>query len=116
MTEDKEQMLFIQWFRREYPGVLIHSIPNGGHRYIAVATKMKATGAVPGMPDLFIPAWNLWVEMKRTKGGILSKQQKDIIQYLLGVGHRVIVGHGCADAQDKILKELNLGKDTACFA
>lgn len=103
-SEDHEQTLFVQWFRRNYPGVLIHSIPNGGHRHIAVAAKLKVTGAVKGVPDLHIPAWSLWVEMKRAKGGSLSQEQKEIIAYLDGIGDKVIVGRGFEDAKQQILE------------
>lgn len=103
-SEDYEQMMFVQWFRRAHPGVLIHSVPNGGHRHIAVAAKIKATGSVAGIPDLFIPAWNLWIEMKRQQGGTLSAQQREIIKYLEGVGHAVIVGKGCEDAKTKLME------------
>jgi len=102
ISEDQEQMLFVQWFRRQHPTVRIFSIPNGGARHPAVAAKLKATGTVAGVPDLFIPAWKLWVEMKRSKGGRLSDMQKDWIAYLEGVGHTVIVGHGFDDAMAKV--------------
>jgi hypothetical protein len=64
---------------------------------------LKAEGVVPGVPDLFIPAWNTWVEMKRSRGGRLSTEQNDWIEYLTGAGHTVIVGYGFEDARDKIL-------------
>ncbi len=106
-SEDHEQTLFVQWFRRRYPGVLIHSIPNGGHRHIAVAAKLKVTGAVKGVPDLHIPAWSVWVEMKRVKGGSLSPEQKEIIAYLESIGDKVIVGKGFEDAKAQILEISN---------
>ena len=101
-SEDHEQMMLVQWFRRTYQGVLIFSVPNGGHRHPAVAAKMKATGVIKGVPDLFVPAWRLWVEMKRTKGGSLSPEQKDIIKQLESVGYWVIVGKGADDAKRQI--------------
>jgi len=101
-SEDQEQMLFVQWFRRQYPGIRIFAVPNGGHRHPAVAAKLKATGTVAGVPDLFIPAWATWVEMKRENGGRLSPVQKDWIAYLESIGHWVIVGHGFEDAREKI--------------
>jgi hypothetical protein len=101
-SEDHEQMLFVQWFKRTYPETRIMSIPNGGHRHIAVAAKMKATGQAPGVPDLFVPEWLLWVEMKRETGGIVSPVQKDWIAYLESIGHRVIVGRGFEDAKRQI--------------
>jgi hypothetical protein len=102
MTEDQEQMLFVQWFRRQYPTIRIFSIPNGGARHPAVAAKLKATGTSAGVPDLFIPAWSTWVEMKRAKGGRLSEVQKDWIAYLESIGHKVLVGHGFEDAMAKV--------------
>ena len=108
-TEDQEQMYFVQWFRRTYPTVKIYSTPNGGARHIAVAVKMKATGQSKGVPDLCIPAWRLYIEMKRIKGGKLSPDQKDWIQYLESVGYSVIIGFGALDAQNKLIKG-NYGK------
>ena len=101
-SEDHEQMMLVQWFRRTYPDVRIFSVPNGGHRHPAVAAKLKATGVASGVPDLFIPAWGLWVEMKRTKGGSLSPEQKDWRDYLQSVGYWVIVGKGADDAKRQI--------------
>lgn len=109
VSEDQEQMLFVQWFRRQYPQVRIFAVPNGGHRHPAVAAKLKATGTVAGVPDLYIPAWKIWVEMKRAKGGVLSAHQKDWIQYLEGIGDTVIVGHGFEDAKQKVLTSVNGG-------
>lgn len=105
-SEDQEQMLFVQWFKRTYPEIRIFSIPNGGHRHPAVAAKMKATGQSPGVPDLFIPAWSLWVEMKRQKGGALSDVQKDWILYLQGLQMHVIVGKGFEDAKAQTLQHI----------
>ena len=111
-SEDHEQMMLVQWFRRTYPEVRIFSVPNGGHRHPAVAAKMKATGVVKGVPDLFVPAWHLWVEMKRTKGGSLSPEQKDWIAYLESVGFCCIVGKGADDAKRQISAFFNERKDT----
>ena len=111
-SEDHEQMMLVQWFRRTYEGVLIFSVPNGGHRHPAVAAKMKATGVIKGVPDLFVPAWRLWVEMKRVKGGSLSAEQKDWIQYLESVNYWCIVGKGAEDAKAKISAFFDQHKDT----
>lgn len=98
-SEDHEQMHFVQWFRRSYPGVLIYAIPNGGARHPAVAAKMKATGVTKGIPDLHVPAWSLWIEMKRQKGGTVSPEQKDQMAYLTGIGHTCLVCAGNEIAQ-----------------
>jgi len=97
---------FINWFRAKYPQVLIFAIPNGEKRAITVAKRLKAEGVVRGIPDLFIPQFNLWVEMKRISGGRLSPEQRAMIQYLEGIGQKVIVGKGAADASRQILEFL----------
>ena len=103
-SEDYEQMMFVQWFRRTYKDVLIFSIPLGGYRHPAVAAKLKVTGTVKGIPDLFIPEWSLWIEMKKTKGGKVSDEQKEMIKYLQSVEYHVIVGFGAEDAKAQILE------------
>ena len=101
-TEHEEQRELVRWFRQTWPGVRIHAIPNGGARSKATAGRLKAEGVASGVPDLFVPAWRLWIEMKRTKGGSLSPEQKDWIAYLEGCGYQCIVGRGAEDAKLKI--------------
>ena len=102
-NEDLEQITFIQWFKRTYKDILIFHIPNGGKRSITQAMKFQKMGVTPGIPDLYIPAWRLWIEMKRRKGGVLSKDQNEIITYLESIGDSVIVGKGWEDARSKVL-------------
>lgn len=101
-TEHAEQVTFVNWFRDEYPNVLIFAIPNGELRAISVAQRLKAEGVVSGIPDLFIPEWNIWIEMKRQKGGKVSKEQKEIHGHLRTIGHTVIIGYGHKDAIEKL--------------
>lgn len=82
--------------------MLIHSVPNGGKRHAAVAAKMRLEGLVPGMPDLHVPEWGLWIEMKRTRGGRLSPVQREIIARLEAIGDTVIVGRGWIDALEQV--------------
>jgi len=103
-SEHEEQVGFINWFRAKYPDVLIFAIPNGEKRAISVAKRLKAEGVVRGIPDLFIPQWTLWVEMKRVSGGRLSPEQKSMIIYLESVGQTVIIGKGATDASKKIME------------
>ena len=103
-SEHDEQVGFVLWFRARFPGVLILAVPNGGKRHPGTARKLKAEGVVPGVPDLFVPEWSLWVEMKRAKGGRLSPDQRQVIAYLEGIGHSVIVGHGAEDASRQLIE------------
>ena len=108
-SEHSEQVGFINWFRVKYPQVLIFAIPNGEKRAITVAKRLKAEGVVRGIPDLFIPQWTLWVEMKRISGGRLSPEQRGMIQYREGIGQKVIVAKGAADASKQILEHCDAG-------
>jgi hypothetical protein len=69
---------------------------------MAQGAALKAEGVSSGVPDLFVPEWGLWVEMKRSIGGTVSPAQRDWIGYLNGIGHHVVVGHGFEDAKAKI--------------
>lgn len=102
-SEHFEQRELVRWFRQTYKGVRIFAIPNGGVRSLSTAAKLKAEGVSSGVPDLCIPAWRLWIEMKRIKGGALSAEQKDWISYLEGVDYWCIVGKGAEDAKAKII-------------
>ena len=113
-SEHVEQRELISWFRKRYPGVLIYAIPNGGKRGKAEAMRLKCEGVTSGIPDLHIPAWCLWIEMKTETGGKLSADQKVMISHLDSIGHSVIVGYGKKDAIEKILSYCE--KNTLHFA
>jgi hypothetical protein len=106
MTESEEQIGFINWFRAKFPGVLIFHIPNGGFRSIKTAHRLKIEGVVAGIPDLYVPYLNLWIEMKMPKGK-LSERQKEVIEYLKSIDHTVIVGYGAEDASRQVMDHLN---------
>ena len=101
-SEHLEQVRLVSWFRRQWPEVRIFAIPNGGGRSMAQGASLKAEGVTAGVPDLYVPAWGLWVEMKKATGGTVSPAQKDWIAYLEGIGHRVIIGRGFEDAKWQI--------------
>ena len=107
ISEHLEQAHLVMWFRRAYPDTLIFAIPNGGLRSKSQAMKLKVEGVVPGIPDLFVPEWKLWIEMKKVKGGVVSKEQQLMIKYLQSVGYSVIVGFGAEDAKAQILENRN---------
>ena len=104
-SEHLEQVRLVSWFRKTYPDTRILAIPNGGIRSASQGANLKAEGVSAGVPDLFVPAWSLWVEMKREKGGTVSPAQKDWIGYLESIGHQVIVGRGFDDAKAQIIKK-----------
>lgn len=111
-TEHEEQRELVRWFRQTHRGVRIFSIPNGGARSITTAARLKVEGVSAGVPDLFIPVWKLWIEMKRIKGGVVSADQKDWIKYLEEVGYCAKVCKGADDAKEQITAFLNQHKGT----
>jgi hypothetical protein len=101
-SEHYEQARLVMWFRQTYRPMRIFAIPNGGLRSKAIAAKLKVEGVTAGVPDLFIPELKLWVEMKRIKGGRLSPEQKDWINYLASVGYVCFICAGAEDAKIQI--------------
>lgn len=53
--EDSLQATCVQWFRIKYPNKMIFAIPNGGKRHMTTAIRLKKTGALAGVFDLFVP-------------------------------------------------------------
>jgi hypothetical protein len=101
-TEHEEQRELVKWFRQSFDGVRIFAIPNGGARSITTAAKLKVEGVSAGVPDLYVPEWKLWIEMKRVKGGVVDKAQKDWHDYLTAIGDVVIVCRGADEAKRMI--------------
>ena len=73
MTESKQQQLLIAWFKLQYPGKIIFSIPNGamlgGANRALIGKIRKREGLLKGVSDLFVPIPNkkycgLFIEMK----------------------------------------------------
>jgi hypothetical protein len=107
-TEHEEQRELVKWFRQTFDGVRIFAIPNGGARSITTATRLKVEGVSAGVPDLYVPLWKLWIEMKRVKGGVVDKSQKDWHDYLKSIGDRVIVCRGADEAKRMIEIEMEV--------
>ena len=108
-SEHVEQREFVSWFRKSYPGVRIFAIPNGGKRSIAQAARLKVEGVSEGVPDLFIPKFALWIELKKSKVGRPSKAQLDWIKYLQDeCGHIALVAAGKDDAVTQVQAALQL--------
>lgn len=107
-SEHEEQRELVSWFRKSFPEMRIFAIPNGGARSIVTASKMKVEGVSAGVPDLYVPALKLWIEMKKVRGGTVDPKQKDWHDYLVGIGDAVIVGKGADDAKRQILSFMGI--------
>jgi len=104
MTERDEQVAVVRWLRLH--GTLFCAVPNGGHRHRAVAARMKAEGVTPGAPDLLIfdpppvepDRCGTALEMKRSKGGRASPEQRTWLAELDRRGWVSLICHGANEA------------------
>lgn len=109
-TEHDEQVMFVNWFRLQFPRVMIIAVPNGAHLAgservrAAKMARMKAEGLTPGVPDLFIPEWKFWIEMKRRKAAVVSPEQRQMIAYLSTCGYETVIARGFDEARDAALR------------
>lgn len=115
-TEHEEQRDFVNWMKKQslvdYRYGLIFAIPNGGKRGKITAAKLKLEGVRSGVPDLFLPVPNetfygLFIEMKRQKGGQLSKNQKTWIAVLRNQNFLCRVANGAEDAKRIVQRYFN---------
>jgi hypothetical protein len=114
-SEHVEQVTLMRWaalHERRWPALrLLHAVPNGGHRFKAVAVAMKAEGVKRGVPDLDLPVargpWHgLRIELK-AKGGRLTREQATWIKLFRAAGYRAEVCTGWEAARDLILEYLH---------
>jgi hypothetical protein len=113
--EHQEQKALFKWaalLSPQLPGLeLLFAIPNGGHRHLLVAKKMKAEGVKTGVPDMCLPVargryHGLFIELKRAKGGKASENQKRWLKALRDQGYLAKVCHGWVEAKNLIEKYL----------
>ena len=97
--ESEEQIAFVQWIKRNHPTALFFAIPNGGKRPKKTAATLKAEGVSSGVPDLCFPGINLFIEMKRQKGGRVEPNQKIWISDLRNAGWQVEICKGLEEAK-----------------
>jgi len=101
---DEQVALFniLRMYEDKYPELKwVFAIPNGGHRHISVARKMKAEGVKAGVLDVCVPfpvdEWaGAYLEMK-IKPNRLTENQRAFIKAIEGT-HKVYVCFSALDA------------------
>jgi len=79
MTEIQIQATSFQWAWNTYPEtrLCLFHVPNGGSRNKIEAAQLKASGVIPGIPDLiFIWKGHIYAFEAKTQYGKLSDVQK----------------------------------------
>lgn len=116
MSEHLEQSAFFVWLNlhsRQYPILSrFFAIPNGGHRNIKVAVKLKREGVKKGVLDTCLPVARknkigLWIEFKANKNK-LTLEQKEWKEFLESEGHQVHVVYSWTDAARAVIDYLDL--------
>jgi len=96
----------------QYPElVLLNGSLNGVKLSIGAAVKAKNAGMKRGYPDIFLPVarggyHGLFIELKRTKGGVVSSYQKQWLNDLMAQGYFACVCEGVAAAKSILIKYL----------
>jgi len=115
--EHAEQAALFRWAefaRSRLPElVLLHAIPNGGHRHKATAARLKAEGVKRGVPDVCLPvarngAHGLYIELK-TERGKPTPEQLGWIRALRRQGYVAEVCRGWESARSMIEHYLTVG-------
>lgn len=104
-TEFSEQVAFVQYL--ELKGLKFTAIPNSTYTpSFAQKMKNKKMGLRPGLCDLLVILPNgylAFVELKRVRGGQLSKEQAEWIDALNEVPHvKAFMARGSGEAIDMI--------------
>lgn len=116
-TEAEEQEALFRWIAfsaAKYPELLLFShTPNEGKRSIQNGAALKRMGLKSGVPDLHLPVargkyHSLYIELKRTKGGRVSDNQKWWIDRLNEQNNLAVVCYGWEQAKDVICGYLSL--------
>ena len=115
-SELSEQITVV---RRLYKaGILFCAVPNGGKRARKEAILLKASGVVPGVPDILIfdpppnrpgcPGVALEMKRERLTRSSVSKHQRRWLKALESRGWACVVGYGGEHALSE-LRELGYG-------
>ena len=114
-SESEEQRMLMEWAewsKGNHPELeLLFHIPNGGSRNLIEARHLKEQGVKAGVPDIMLPVsrggyHGLFIEMKRQKGGKISKEQEHWIVKLNWKGYLAVVCAGWEEAAEMLMKYL----------
>jgi hypothetical protein len=115
--EGQEQAALMAEIKLRHPEVfaLIYHVPNGGHRHMLVAVKLKQQGVKAGVPDLVLPMarggfFGLYIEFKATSpnDADVSASQTEWLRALNAQGYLAIVCRGHAEAMEQLRAYLRL--------
>lgn len=108
-SEEYEQVSLINELRRRKPDMLMEINPAAGMKLTKQqGAKCRRLGYQAGTLDIFLPEYHCYIELKRVKGGSLTKGQRERIPLLEAAGYRVIVAKGAVDALNQLSTMVDL--------
>ena len=115
-AEHQEQSALFSWLEiaagRHHVLRLAFAVPNGGHRHIAVAAKLKKEGVKAGVPDVFLPVprgkfHGLFLELTAGKNKA-TLEQRAWLEALSELGYLAVCVTGWEAARKEIENYLAL--------
>src|SRR5690242_18814977 len=78
VSEHELQVGIVELLRRKYRRLLVYAVPNGGHRGLSEAVRLKAEGVTSGIPDLalVLPSGRAAFLEVKTQSGRLRPDQE----------------------------------------
>ncbi len=101
-----EQKEVVSWYRAWYPDHKIIMLRNDGSRSKAEKVEQIRLGLCKGAADLYIPCIHAWVEMKRIKGSVWGKEQREFKAYVESIGDTYLLCYGHEEAIKLISEEM----------
>ena len=107
--EQKELFRWAEMMQNRYPELRgMYHCPNGGRRNPHEAHNLRLQGVKPGVPDICLPVprggyHGLYIELKRTRGGRLSDDQRGWLAFLNRQGYLAVVCKGWHEASGVIM-------------
>jgi len=111
-VEEQEQIWLFDWAKLSYGNYpklrKMYHITNEGKRSAIGGHRLVLQGLKKGFPDICLPVarngfHGLYIEMKRSKGGVLSQDQKDWLQDLSDEGYAVETCAGWHKAAEALM-------------
>lgn len=106
-TEHDEQKAFCKYL--DFVHLTYFAVPNGSNKSMTARRKFKAEGLKAGVPDMVIlleGGKTVFIEMKRKRGGTVSKEQKEWLERLRVLGFDAYICKGAKEAIEVVQKYL----------
>lgn len=114
-SESEEQQALFEWVEAhiyKYPELkAFYHIPNEGRRSKYEGARLKREGLKEGVSDNCLPVkkggyGNLYIELKKRQGGVVSDAQSEWIELMKEFGNAAFVCYGWEQARDKLVEYL----------